>query len=169
MTLTKVRLYQDVDGVLNAQMPFGWGKTQNGSAVAGGIRWKIRWAPAMVAELDALDVERVWATTWCDDAEHPEDGIVPLMGLTPGSRVMMPLTGEVTFPSIYWKFEALIADQEDSPSRFVWLDDEIDPDQREAVLDMGGFAADINPSLGITPKIMEQIRLYIDGADPRTL
>jgi hypothetical protein len=169
MTTDEVRLYQDVDGVINAQMPYGWGKTQEGKATAEGRAYRIRWAPAMITELDALPVTRVWTTTWRDDAEHPETGIARLVGLPPGSRVLHPIGGELYWPSILWKYDAIVAEQAESPSRFVWLDDEVNEFIQERAANMGGYAPVINPLLGITPKIIESIKKYIDGADPKDL
>lgn len=170
-TTTKlVRCYQDVDGVINAQMPFGWGKTDEGVAVAEGQRYRIRWAPRMTEALDSLPLTRVWTTTWRDDAEDEENGIARLVGWERGSRVLQPIGGELYWPSIHWKYDAVVAEQKADPSRFVWLDDEISMTTSEHIArDFNGYAPVINPRLGITPKHMQGIVNYINGADPLVL
>lgn len=163
---TRVRIYQDVDGVLNAQMPYGWGRLQNGHAKTNGTEYRIRWAPNMVTQLDLLDADRVWATTWCEDAEA---SIRPLLGLSPAERVLMPLSGVVTFPSVDWKIEAIVEDQLANPSPFIWLEDEawdpftLDPElvPGKIASDLGGYVPLINSRLGITPKHMDEMQEYI--------
>lgn len=164
---TRVRIYQDVDGVINAHMPYGWGRLSNGAAGPPGAQFRIRWAPHMVEALDALDADRVWTTTWCDAAE---DHIRPLVGLSPAQRVLMPLSGQVTFPSVDWKIESIVEDQLTNPGPFIWLDDEawdpfiLDPElvPGKIASDLGGYVPMIDPRLGITPKHMEEMQAYID-------
>jgi hypothetical protein len=165
-----VRIYQDVDGVINAHMPYGWGRLQNGYAKSGLTDYKIRWAPHMIEALDALDAVRVWATTWCADAEW---GIAPLVGFKPAERVLMPRSGEVTFPSVYWKIDAIVADQESDPGPFIWLDDEShDPltdtkgqtlpyNPADIARKLGGLVPLIDTRLGITPQHIADMQEYI--------
>ncbi|WP_432842085.1 hypothetical protein [Dactylosporangium sp. CA-092794] len=59
----------DVDGVINVERP-GWGGApRNGRAVAEGIEWPMRWAPALRARIRRLHRDRIvevrWCSTWC--------------------------------------------------------------------------------------------------------
>ena len=146
----RTRLYLDVDGVINAQMPMDWGKLCNGHA--GG--YSIRWAPRMVAELADLNVELVWTTTWRDEAVTE---LAPLIGWGEHGRVLHPAGGELIWPSIDWKFEAVLADQAASPSSFIWLDDELEAEHKRH----GGLVLTVPAALGITPRIMDMMRDWI--------
>lgn len=141
-----VRLYLDVDGVLNALAPHKkWGEDifKNGRAEArhdffgnavaleedswGGLRdhpsFPMRWSEGLIDALNELDVELVWLTTWRQDAPG---SVAPLMGIKHEGRVLHPLSGETTFPSIGWKFDALMKDlEENTVDAFIWADDEI--------------------------------------------
>lgn len=162
MTRKRVRLYLDVDGVINAQMPFGWGRLQNGHGKdSEGYEFRIRWAPRMIEELTKLDVDLVWTTTWRSAAET---AIAPLTGLTLPSRVLHPLSGVTTFPSIHWKLEALIADQRESPSPFIWVDDEIGMRDMFVAEALNGLAISANPVIGISVANVEAMQRYIAAA-----
>ena len=161
MIRRRVRLYLDVDGAVNAEMPSGWGKLLNGQAAAERHLWAIRWAPAMITELNKLDVDLVWTTTW---RSYGESSIAPLVGLTLPSRVLHPLSGITTFPSIDWKMEAIIADQRDSPSPFIWVDDEIGMRDMYVAEALGGLAISTNPVLGIKPMNVVAMQEYIEAA-----
>lgn len=155
----KTRLYLDVDGVINAQMPFGWGRLQNGHAHG----YKIRWAPNMVEALASLDVELVWATTW---KQYAALEIAPLIGFGHAARHLVPPARGGAFAdeeyygwSIDWKFPAVQNDQQWSPSPFIWLDDELDVMHVEAFPD--ALVLPINSRVGITPTNIEQMREYV--------
>lgn len=155
---TRVRIYQDVDGVLNAKMPYWGDKPRNGHAKDNGYEYRIRWSATMAAELDGLDADRVWLTTWCDNANTE---IAPLLGLSGPSRVLLPRSGRVTFPSIFWKVDALSEEQINDPSPFIWLEDELMDEDRELVEKLGGCAPKINSQTGISKANMEEMRAYI--------
>lgn len=66
----------DVDGVINAYSP-QWGeKPREDVAEANGVRYRLRWAPSLIAEIKSLIavklVDVVWCTTWCDYADALE-------------------------------------------------------------------------------------------------
>lgn len=66
----------DVDGVLNASRP-GWSAAPRiRSAYSAGFEYRIRWAPALLSRIRALQADgRVdirWCTTWCADAAQLE-------------------------------------------------------------------------------------------------
>jgi hypothetical protein len=164
--MDKVRLYLDVDGVINAQMPFGWGRLQRQHVVADESTYRIRWAPRMVEALGALDLEIVWLTSW---RQWGPLSIAPAIGLGADSRVLHPNGDpDAKTPqdnSIYWKIEQLEADQSASPSRFIWVDDEIndEPMIRLRAENLGGLAISANDLIGITPKNIEQMQEYINA------
>lgn len=161
-----VRIYHDVDNVLNAQMPVReWGsKPENGWATARDFRgertWPIRWSPAYIERLNALEglIEVVWATTWREAALTE---ISPLVGLTVAQSVIHPLDGITRFPSMGWKRLAIREEQERDPSKFIWLEDEVGPLERSWAVEAGGYAPYIDPRLGVTPKIMDRMEEYI--------
>lgn len=151
----KTRLYLDVDGVINAQMPFGWGRLQNGHAAG----YKIRWAPRMVEALAELDVDLCWATTW---KQHAATEIGPLISFGEGARHLIEIAnpyGDSYGWSIDWKFPAVIDDQYWKPSPFIWLDDEIE--QKHIDQFPHALVLPINPRTGISPKDVEQMREYV--------
>lgn len=162
MTKTRVRLYLDVDGVLNA-----WYADHRWGDIAEGVadRFTIKWSPTMVAALAALDVELVWLTTWRNEAQNI---IEPLLGLTPHwfhepSRVLHPLSGETTFPSMNWKFAALMVEQEENPCKFVWMDDELEHNQIVWARATNGLAIPVDHNMGITPDQIKLAKVFIDG------
>jgi hypothetical protein len=163
----KVRLYLDVDGVINTDTFGHWGDSKDeGYAYAEGRGYKIRWSPAMIDALSALPLELVWTTTWRDDAPAY---IAPLVRWEAGktARVLHPPTGVMGdntylyWPSIYWKHEAVLLDQTETPSPFIWLDDELSERNLLAADLLGGLAIPINPVMGITPEVIAQIEEYI--------
>lgn len=162
LSATRVRIYLDVDGVLNAQAPSNWGGVSEGYATAEGSKYRMRWAPALLEALSALDADIVWTTTWRTDAA---DSLATLFGgFGQDFRVLHPNLdphAETTFPSIYWKLAAIAAEQAASPSPFVWLDDEIDLWEAKDAGELGGLALTINAFTGITPAIIEKIEAYI--------
>jgi len=153
--MNRTRLYLDVDGVLNAQMPMGWGRLGNGYARVDGVEYKIRWAPAMIDALRSLDVELVWCTTWRDNAKV---SLAPLIGWGEHGRVLHPWEEDV-WPSIDWKFPAIQDDQKASPSRFIWIDDEIESKMRDAFHE--ALVIKTNDRIGISTAQMQDIRDYL--------
>lgn len=159
-------LYCDVDNVLNAAHR-GFGDLTVGLAkpTDSARTYRIRWAPKLIEELNALDVDLVWATTWRNDAETI---IAPLVGLELPSRVLHPLPEYPEYfigrrSSIHWKIESLIADQTESPSKFIWLEDEMLPEHRRTAKALGGYAPKIDPDYGITTDIIKEIHKYLNS------
>lgn len=154
------RLYLDIDGVINANMPLGWGKTEEGFAFAQGQKYRIRWAPALIAALSELPVELVWTTTWRDDARL---SFAELIGWGEHGRVLHPdlnPKAETTWPTIEWKMASVEMDQFASRSSYVHIDDEfVGQDLRiEDALVLGP-----NFQLGIQPKHIDQIHAFLDS------
>lgn len=150
------RLYLDVDGVINASMPIGWGKTRDGQA--GG--YTIRWAPALLNALVDLGVEIVWTTTW---QEHAVTKLAPLLGFGSEFRYLSPPTQFVDWPwpSIEWKNAAIILDQAAHPEPFIWVDDELHPPYVAHDVE-GGLLIGVSPYTGIRPQDVARMRKFVE-------
>lgn len=156
-----IRLFLDVDGVINADQPQGWGRTQNGVASAYGQGWKIRWAPAMVKALFDLGLSLTWATTWKRFAPL---SIAPLIGQGHNANWLEepqppPLYGYSEAGSIGWKFGAM--QLEDVSEGFVWIDDEIADNHKAWAKSVGGLAIQPKYRTGISPSDIARIEDYI--------
>ncbi len=183
--MVKVRLYEDIDCCLNASYNArAWRDKDNPEDLGGYCRgraylyhdddghrisefhtphdYRMEWNERLIAELNTLDVELVWATTWRADAP----AVGELMGLThEDQRVLHPLHGRTTFPSIFWKFDAILAEQDRDPGPFIAVDDEWDSDPAmRATLELkGGLVVCPDPNLGITPADVKRMREYVDA------
>ena len=182
-----VRVYQDIDCVLNASHNARAWRTENDTVDAGyrhgwarmthdddgyslsqtgwtdfvGPKYKMEWNERAIAALNSLTYELVWCTTWRADALE----VGRLMGLTPKrERVLHPRSGTTTFPSLEWKYDAVLAEQQENPAPFVWLEDELAglPRQaREVIHQLGGLMIAPNPDIGLTPEHIKEIKAYI--------
>lgn len=179
--MAKVRVYQDIDCCLNATYNArAWrkeGDTDNAGYSKGYVhpehddhgvykgkslvKYLMEWNSRLIDALNELDYDLVWATTWREDARE----VGKLMKLTPSSeRVLHPLGGQTTFPSIGWKYDAILRDQINDPGPFIWVEDEINglPTSVQGTLkDMDGLLISPDPNLGVTPKQVEQMREFI--------
>lgn len=118
--VARPRLYLDVDGVIIAKAsPF--------EAVRlpyfGG-----EYAPEVVSRLGATCLDLVWLTTQENEALELADRID---GLRDGR--VLKLDNRQAGSQIARKLRALIGDQANSPSPFVWVDDLITPKARRVV------------------------------------
>lgn len=177
-----VRLYQDIDGCLNAFLgnrrwnepdEVGDCGLMSGTAYAfylhdgtrdldgKAAKFSMRWNSRLIDALNTLDVEFVWTTTWRQDAV----GVGTLMGLAHENvRVLHPLDGKTEFPSIRWKYEAVVAEQQANPSPFIWVDDELfdlPRTARETIHQLGGLIISPSSTYGMTPDDVEKMRKYI--------
>lgn len=177
------RIYQDIDGCWNAELNAKPWKREGDTDQRGyqramvvpvhndkgektgssGWGYRMEWNERMVEEYNKLEAELVYATTW--RADGPK--VAKAMGVKlPKSRILHPRSGLTTFPSIEWKFDAIIAEQEQDPSPFIAIDDEWDdvsPFRREALEKLGGLVIAPFPTYGLEPKHLEAMREYIEA------
>lgn len=156
-------LYLDIDGVVNAEMPQGWGPSQMGYAVGDGRRYRMRWGRDLIAALNELDLDIIVASTW---RQWGETEVFPLMGLKAPVYVLHPDLDPgagLIWPSIDWKMQAIRQHQALHPSPFVHIDDEIVHEQfwPRVVEDMGGLAIGPYGHIGITRTHIAQIQTYL--------
>ncbi len=168
----KVRLYLDFDGVINAPeahrvwpnslMGYGFEFADSLLTGAKNVKLEHTWAHDLVTQLAALDVEVVWLTTWTSRASS---SLGQKLGLGAGARYLVPLNGApVTHPSVDWKMEALLADQEANPSFFVWAEDDLTESHTRRTKSHFGdrsFLVSPNPSTGLEPHMLDAIRDFI--------
>lgn len=180
----KVRQYQDIDGCWNAlfnervwrmedevedESLFGkcdgvaealYGR--NGLLDPQGVaRFRMVWNSRLIDALNAMDVELVMTSTWRQDSL----AVIELMGVThENPRILHPKSGFSEFPSIYWKYEAIIAEQQRDPSPFIWIDDEIvdlPAPAKQRILSLGGLMICPDAQFGMTPKQVAMMNEYI--------
>lgn len=181
--MTRVRLYEDIDGCLNAsynvrawKRPEDEGTTQVGymwswvypahddrGTYIGehtNVRFKMEWNERLIAALNELPVEFVWTTTWRRDALAVGTA---MRLLHDPQRVLQPISGMTTFPSIEWKFEAIIDEQANYPSPFIAVDDEwdIEPEKVRELQKLGGLVICPDSNIGLTPRHIQKMREYI--------
>jgi hypothetical protein len=142
---SRVRLYLDIDGVLNAwhsQLAWPDSTIKNAEVpvdIDGYSRFvTLEWAADLIDALAKLDVELVWATTWTTEAPTVAAGA---FGFGQGQRFLTPGNGRLSFPSIAWKEQAVMADQLANPSSFIWVDDELTERHVERVTGIFGERA----------------------------
>lgn len=181
--MAKVRIYQDIDCCLNASYNARAWRTKDDDVDAGYchgyvsprhddyggyrggtqmVKYKMEWNSRLIDAYNSMDIELVWATTWREDAH----AVGTLMGLKHVGRVLHPLSGRTTFPSLEWKLAAILSEQQSNPSPFIWVEDEI-PHlshwEREALSEFGGLLIAPDPNLGVSPAQVEEIREYISA------
>ena len=152
-----IKLYLDVDGVINA-----WhADTEWPTLVVGDAHgYNVKWSPEMVAELKSLDLELIWATTW---RQHAPEQLAPLIGYGENVRYLTERPKLSEYGSIGWKYRGVVNDQKWEPSPFVWIDDEHHRTTVDWAKANGGLAIQSHPDLGITPEEMERIKAYVEA------
>lgn len=167
----KVRLYLDVDGVINAHKADArWAGSRIRRGRAGpnpdpAYKYVIQWSKDLVDALKGLDVELVWTTTWVG---HAPTEIAPLIGYGYNARWLEP-EGGVTFPSILWKNVLVWRDQQTDPSPYIWIDDELGDLPMLRVMGADdldhsrGLLISPNPRYGITPDDILDMKKYIEA------
>lgn len=161
-----VRLYLDVDGVLNAwEADQVWeGEIRKGDANSLSGNYLIIWSAEMAEAIRELDVEVVWTTTWRSEAAK---AIAPLVGFGFHSRHLDPPADYRLFPSIHWKAAAVQRDQAREPGPFIWIDDELGPQEARLALKLGGLAIRPTSEFGITRSHIDMMKVYIESIKER--
>jgi hypothetical protein len=149
----------DVDGVLNANRP-GWGAApRSGMAYAGGMGFKIRWAPALANRIRIMHrsglVEIRWATTWCPWAGQIENLLaLPALGRAFDGEV----NGTAARLAKYAAAQQVLAEGR----RLIWTDDDAIPadgPDREALA--GALLIAPSPRRGLQPEDLDAIEKFI--------
>lgn len=159
------KLYLDVDGVINAgdekKLANFWTPETIRKGVAGsdGFAYDIIWSQQMVDELFALKLDLIWTTTW---RQHAGLSIAPLIGYGEEAPYLTNSVHVSPYePSITWKIQEVIEHQKVNPSKFVWIDDEIDYIHKNAVKNLGGLVIAPVPEVGIIPHHIQLIKEYL--------
>lgn len=167
-----MRLFLDVDGVLNAgAMDKPWRNERRAESANG---WIIVWAPLMAETFKREVVDHTelwWATTWRNDATL---FIAPLMGFGNPAKVLHPNLDERALrpmeASIFWKMDAVRKLHQRDPQPFIHVDDEFGPGERPHPLieeyrawarDNGGLVVGPDYRYGIEPKHIDLMRDHI--------
>lgn len=166
-----VRLYLDIDGVLNA--PLAASKWKDILKFKANV-FPMTVALDLVRELERLittyNVELVWLTTWNQDNDV-ETYVLPFLkdhGLQSGRILGTP--GGHTYSGWVngddWKIKALIADQKESPSDFIWIDDVEVPLYGNSLLlpdPKATLAIAPNENYGISPGAVKEIEMFLQN------
>ena len=165
-----MRVYLNVDGVVNAfSCHKVWDWDRIGSEDYKG--YAVRWSEEMVERLLELaeigrGLEIVWVSSWGSDCRGFAK-VVGLGALGEKARVLGPLSGEMTYPDIYWKAEAIWEDLKDYSGSGSWA--WFDPstvllgdllDYREMLSD--GYVPVVDMAFGITPEMILELELQME-------
>jgi hypothetical protein len=159
----------DVDDVINASKP-GWGAAPWSARVqdSTGMEWRVRWAPALLNRVRALQrtgtVEIVWCTTWCPEARRLEQ----LWGLP---ELRCAWTNDRFGAEAVEAKQAAALDVVRAGRRLVWTDDDAIPTSGELVDELEAAGALlIRPAKnrGLQPADMDAIEAFV-GADRTAL
>ncbi|HEX6968729.1 MAG TPA: hypothetical protein VF174_07980 [Micromonosporaceae bacterium] len=153
----------DVDGVINTSRP-GWGAApRRGTAVAGGVGYTMRWAPALINRIRTLHINGVvevrWCTTWCAWADQLEQ----LWDLPPLARAF---TGDINGHAAVLAKIAAARQVLAGGRRLVWTDDDVVPRPNDGPLydelTADGRALLIRPrgTVGLQPEHLDQIEEF---------
>lgn len=152
-----IKLYLDVDGVINA-----WYANKEWPTMSEGTAhgYTIKWSPEMLEELKSLGMELVWTTTW---RQHAANELAELIGYGAGIRYIDGQNKLSEYGSIGWKYRGVVNDQKWEPTPFVWIDDEHHRSTTDWAKSMGGLAIQTHPDLGITPEEIARIKKYVEA------
>lgn len=167
-----MRLYVDIDGVFNAGKCYkAWPDVVRDAEVDGYVMF---WAEDMVKRLKSLrevgdGIELVWVSSWGEGCRQ----VAKELGLGEWgsrSRVLKPLSGDYTFPSVYWKAEAIWTDLKYYGGAWAWFDSDVErlwdhPDYKDLVDAEGGFVPSIVADIGITPEILLGLEIRMDNEE----
>ncbi len=155
----------DVDGVLNANRP-AWKETpKSGEAFAGGMSFRIRWAPSLASRIRALHragtVEITWCTTWCAYADQIEQ----LLGLPELARAF---TADINGEEASLAKAAAALRVVEQGHRLIWTDDLEVPRSgdlhRALTKDRRSLLIRPFERRGLTPEHMDRIEAFAAAA-----
>lgn len=154
-----MKLYLDVDGVINAQTP-PWNNVETRRVG----EYRVRWSPDMLRALGSLGLKLNWLTSWGSAA--PEN-LAHYIGYGLDAPVAVPVPfKQGWWTTMEWKYPGL-KELEHADARFVWIDDELNPNtwRGELAAEAVGHYQNAlliapDPRLGITPAHIEQIKKY---------
>ena len=136
-----VKLFLDVDGVI---APYANRDAEHRESLFVSVpsrfdgrpprTYTLTYSPSVIAELELLIVDfrldLVFLSTW--NANHAIQLLVEKLGAFQHFRALpIPLPRMSGYPK-RWKVEALVRDLRKSPSPFIWIDDEIGTQRKEA-------------------------------------
>lgn len=172
----KVRIYIDVDGVINAfTTKPAWGEPPRQDRILGYVITHHKGLIDSLNEIAENDhVEFVWLTTW---QNHAVTDLAPVVGLDGPWRALTSEncrpTGYIGFQNTayWWKLDSIIEDLHENPvDKFIWIDDELS--LRRGAQDWynlhhsekaTGLLISPHDSTGLTPDDVCGIIDYING------
>jgi hypothetical protein len=152
----------DVDGVINVARP-GWGAAPlAGNVYSGGLPYRLRWAPALIARIRAMQtagtVDVRWCSTWCDDADQLER----LFGLPRLSRAWSDAINGSYAPIAKLAAARAVLDAGD---RLIWTDDDAVPTSGpvhdELVSTGRALLIAPVPNRGLQPEHLDAIEAFV--------
>jgi len=160
----------DLDGVLNGFGRCGWSAHPcRRRIVAGGVEWRMRWAPQLIDQIrdlyDSAAVEIRWATSWID---HNISRIEFLMGLPSFPTAYPPGTAGPDGHPVAKLAAALGVI--DAGHRLIWTDDDAIPaggSARDALEAAGALLIAPDLHRALRPEHLNQIRDYLHAPDDR--
>jgi hypothetical protein len=170
------RFYLDFDGVVNAEAPEHDVVSKFVIPIEGSqylsAENHITFSPTVVHMLDSFRVEHnielVWLTTW-NDREDVLKLSDYLNGLH-GGRVVAPNLIDTWDKKEWtqWKADAIIADQKESPTPFVWVDDNAHQYHAETVISsiqtIPHLIVTTNSVTGLTITDLDKMREFFETA-----
>jgi hypothetical protein len=160
--MTNVKLFLDVDGVINVfrkpnQNKTGWPELTQAECMG----YIITWSPLLLQKLESLGLDLVWTTTWQEEASQ---FLGPTINFGTGAPWLSPVPGEAFgYPTIDWKFSAVREHVKANPGPFIWIDDEMERKHNLWSRENGGFSFRTMPSQGITPLQLLAMVEYIQS------
>lgn len=175
-----MKLYLDVDGVINAfRASEEWGFNSIEGWDYGSeevLGYPVMWSEEMVARLLELhaeypSLELVWVSTWQDDCRKVAE-VVGLGDWGMNAKILRPLGGAVSFPSVYWKVEAIWEDSRIGFGRehWAWFDSGVwelrDNAEYSGFLSTpGSFVPSVNADWGIGRDMLVTLELILEAAE----
>jgi HAD domain in Swiss Army Knife RNA repair proteins len=159
-------LLQDIDGVLAPTRPAPDSLEVTIEGIDRGVleRYRIHYRPVILAGLEELRtsgaIEIVVLSTWLDMPTMLEE-LSSAIGLTYDRLLTGPYVGGWGLVERNWKRRRAVEDIAAHPGRvYVWVDDELGPDDRASIRALGSKHTLIAPreEKGLTTAHLERIR-----------